>query len=80
MLNFFLNRNYIVSGLLTQVVQPISRQNNPHAQNSLFTSTVLAHVIKDMLLYYNAFQKLLENNMQNQPTHRITEWLILRLL
>lgn len=41
---------------------------------------VLALVIKDMLPSYNSHQKLLENNMQNQLNHRITEWPILRLL
>lgn len=80
MLNFFLNMSYIVSGLTTQAVKPISRQNNLHAQNSLFISTVLAHVIQYTLPSNNTCQKLLESNMQNQPNHRITEWLILRLL
>lgn len=80
MLNCFLNRSYIVSGLRTQAVQPISRWNNLHAQNSLLISTVLTHLVKDMRPSYNSCQKLLENNMQNQHYHRITEWLILRLL
>lgn len=71
MLNFFLNRSYIVSVNKTQAGQPISTQNNLHAQNSLFISTVLVHVIKDMLPYYSAFQKLLENYMQNQPNREL---------
>lgn len=80
MLNFFLNRSYIVSGLMTQAVQLISRQNNLDAQNSLFISTILAHAKKDMLPSHNSCWKSLENNTQNQPNHRTTEWLILRLL